>query len=205
MPPGLTLLPFGASIRNGDQRMFPEFLTQPVDTVAKKLLGCFLERTIDGQKMVMRIVETEAYDQDDAASHAYGGKTLRNHVMFGECGHLYVYFTYGMHYCCNIVTGQTGYGSGVLIRAVEPVEATELLEQRRGTTGVNVTNGPAKLCQALLIDRKLSNHDLRKAPLRLFYGRSVTGRNHHTNHTHRYIKSLYQIAKILHYRQSIRV
>ncbi len=150
--------------------MFPEFLTRPVDTVAKKLLGCFLERTIDEQKIMVRIVETEAYDQDDPASHAYGGQTNRNQVMFGESGHLYVYFTYGMHYCCNVVTGRPGYGSGVLIRAVEPVEATEVLEQRRGITGVNTTNGPAKLCQALMIDRKLSGHDLRESPLRLLYG-----------------------------------
>jgi len=155
--------------------MFPEFLAQPVNAVAKNLLGCFLERTIDGRRIVVRIVETEAYDQDDAASHAYGGRTLRNQVMFGERGRLYVYFTYGMHYCCNVVTGQAGYGSGVLIRAVQPIKATELLEQRRGTTGVNVTNGPAKLCQALMIDRKLSNHDLRKMPLRLMYGSLLPG------------------------------
>jgi DNA-3-methyladenine glycosylase len=155
--------------------MFPGFLTQPVDVVAKKLLGCFLERTIDGQKVTVRIVETEAYDQEDTASHAYGGKTPRNQVMFGEYGHLYVYFTYGMHYCCNIVTGQAGYGSGVLIRAVEPIGATEFLKRRRGTTGVNLTNGPAKLCQALMIDQKLSGHDLRKIPLRLLHGSLLPG------------------------------
>lgn len=151
--------------------MFPDFLTEPVDTVARKLLGCCLERTIDGQTVTVRIVETESYDQDDAASHAFGGKTARNKVMFGDNGHLYVYFTYGMHYCCNVVTGQVGYGSGVLIRAVEPVSGIELLEQRRGMSGVNVTNGPAKLCQALGIDRKLSGHDLHAAPLRLLQGK----------------------------------
>lgn len=150
--------------------MLPDFLTQPVDEVARRLLGCVLECEVDGQRVRVRIVETEAYDQDDEASHAYGGKRTRNAVMFGEPGHLYVYFTYGMHFCCNIVTGRAGYGSGVLIRAVEPLEGTDLLERRRGVSGVGVTNGPAKLAQALGIDMALSGHDLQQAPLRLLSG-----------------------------------
>jgi DNA-3-methyladenine glycosylase len=147
--------------------VFPEFLSAPVDVAAQRLLGCSLLRTIDGQTVVVRIVETEAYDQDDPASHAFRGETARNRVMFGESGHLYVYFTYGMHYCCNVATGPVGHGSGVLIRAVEPVDGRDLLEQRRGMTGVNVTNGPGKLCQALGIDLALNGHDLRHPPLEL--------------------------------------
>ena len=147
---------------------FPAFLHRDVDEVAQKLLGCVLEREIDGVVVRVRIVETEAYDQDDEASHSYGGERVRNSVMFKQAGHLYVYFTYGMHYCCNVVTGRAGYGSGVLIRAVEPLNGQEILESRRGVVGVNVTNGPAKLCQALGIDKKLNGHDLHSYPLRLY-------------------------------------
>jgi DNA-3-methyladenine glycosylase len=97
--------------------------------------------------------------------------------MFGPSGRLYVYFTYGMHYCINAVTGPAGYGSGVLIRAVEPVpdEANRdvfaiLAKNRGGVSGTNLTNGPAKLTQALGIDMSLSGHDLRSAPLKLLPG-----------------------------------
>lgn len=156
--------------RNKKPQTFPDFLDMPVDEVAKRLLGCVLEREIEGQKITVRIVETESYDQEDEASHAYGGERKRNSVMFGEPGRLYVYFTYGMHYCCNVVTGQAGYGSGVLIRAAEPIGGIGLLERLRGRTGVDATNGPAKLCQALDIDMELSGHDLRKRPLKLYAG-----------------------------------
>ncbi len=145
-------------------------LSLPVEQSAKKLLGCYLVRQIDKQTIRVRIVEVEAYDQSDEASHAYGGKSQRNETMFGPSGHLYVYFTYGMHYCCNIVTGQDGYGSGVLIRAVQPIDGIELIEKRRGLTGVATTNGPAKLCQALDIDLSMKGHDLSDPPLQLVYG-----------------------------------
>lgn len=147
--------------------MLPDFLDQPVDDVARLLLGCVLERELDGELTRVRIVETESYDQDDEASHAYGGPRNRNATMFGPSGHLYVYFTYGMHYCCNVVTGSEGYGSGVLIRAVEPLSGLDILEARRPATGVNLTNGPAKMAQALDIDMSMNGHDLRVAPLRL--------------------------------------
>ncbi len=151
--------------------MFPDFLTQPVDDVARQLLGCELERMISNATLRVRIVEVEAYDQDDEASHAYGGQTKRNATMFGEAGHLYVYFTYGMHYCCNIVTGKAGVGSGVLIRAAEPVRGIEIMRQRRGMkVDQDLTNGPAKLCQSLAIDRRLNGHDLHLSPLQLLAG-----------------------------------
>jgi DNA-3-methyladenine glycosylase len=135
---------------------------------ARRLLGCILERELDGEVVRCRIVETEAYDQTDAASHSYKGRTPRTDVMFGPAGYLYVYFTYGMHYCCNIVVGHAGEGAAVLIRAVEPLGGEEVLQRRRGgKAGVELTNGPAKTCQALGIDRAMNGHDLREAPLRL--------------------------------------
>ena len=88
--------------------------------------------------------------------------------MFGEPGHLYVYFTYGMHYCCNIVVGPAGHGAAVLIRAVQPLAGEGFMVlRRRGHSGVDLTNGPAKLCQALGIDKALNGHDLKQQPLKL--------------------------------------
>lgn len=148
--------------------MVAKFLQDSASNVAKRLLGCELVRQIDGQTVRVRIVETEAYDQTDAASHSYNGRTPRTDVMFGPPGYLYVYFTYGMHYCCNIVVGEEGYGAAVLIRAVEPLEGEAALQKRRrGKTGIELTNGPAKLCQALGIDKQMNGHDLHRAPLRL--------------------------------------
>lgn len=143
------------------------FLNDAASKAAPRLLGCILERQIDGRVVRVKIVETEAYDQTDIASHSYKGKTPRTEVMFGAAGHLYVYFTYGMHYCCNIVVGEDGHGAAVLIRAVEPLDGAEIIENRRGKSGVEATNGPAKLCQALGIDKAMNGHDLRKGELRL--------------------------------------
>lgn len=134
--------------------------------MAPRLLGSFLVRETSQGKIVGRIVETEAYHQTDAASHSYRGQTPRNSVMFGPAGFAYVYFTYGMHYCCNIVTGTEGEGSGVLIRALEPLEGLDSMIKNRGRSD-ELTNGPAKLCQVLGIDKRLNGHDLSKAPLRL--------------------------------------
>lgn len=137
-------------------------------TAAKRLLGCVLEREIDGQVLRARIVETEAYDQSDPASHSFVGATNRTAMMFGPAGRSYVYFTYGMHFCCNVVTGVDGFGGGVLLRAVEPLGNDALFAARRGgKSGVQLTNGPGKLCQALGIDRTLDGHNLEKPPLRL--------------------------------------
>lgn len=141
------------------------FLNGPASDVAPRLLGCILERQIDGQTVRVRIVETEAYDQTDVASHSYNGQTERTKVMFGPAGFLYVYFTYGMHYCCNVVVGDDRHGAAVLLRAVEPIEGVEVIETRRKKKGIEATNGPAKLCQALGIDKELNGHDLRQSPL----------------------------------------
>lgn len=144
------------------------FLEAAAETVAPRLLGCILERELDGHVVRVRIVETESYNQTDAASHSYKGRTPRTDIMFGPAGYLYVYFTYGMHYCCNVVTGHEGTGAAVLIRAVEPYEGEEVLAARRhGKCGADITNGPAKLCQALAIDKAMNGHDLRQSPLKL--------------------------------------
>lgn len=151
-----------------------EFLCTNAVTAAHRLLGCILERELDGQLLRGRIIEVEAYDQTDAASHSYHGKTERTAVMFGPAGSLYVYFTYGMHYCCNVVVGEEGYGAAVLIRAVEPLQGQAvMLANRNGRGGVGLTNGPAKVCQAFGIDKRLNGHDLRRAPLRLVRGEPI--------------------------------
>jgi len=144
------------------------FLSGPSVEVAPRLLGRLLVRELDGHRLVGRIVETEAYDQTDAASHSYKGRTPRTDVMFGPAGHLYVYFTYGMHYCMNVVCGAENEGSAVLIRAVEPLEGLELmLVNRHGKGGVELTNGPAKVCQAFAINKEWNGHDLTMPPCQL--------------------------------------
>lgn len=144
------------------------FLNTSAQNAARRLLGCVLERHIGSTVLRARIVETEAYDQSDAASHSYKGATKRTEIMFGPAGHLYVYFTYGMHYCCNVVVGVEGEGAAVLIRAVEPlVGEGKMAERRNGKTGVEISNGPAKLCQALNIDMTMNGHDLSTQPLLL--------------------------------------
>lgn len=145
-------------------------LEQDVVKVAQRLLGCLLVREINGQEVVARIVETEAYHQSDAASHSYKGLTPRTEVMFGPPGFVYVYFTYGMHYCMNVVTGLKGEGSAVLIRAIEPVKGVDRMRQLRpDVPDRELTNGPAKLCQALAVDRTWNGHDLRRPPLQLVF------------------------------------
>ncbi|HEV2412415.1 MAG TPA: DNA-3-methyladenine glycosylase [Candidatus Saccharimonadales bacterium] len=155
-------------VRSTNNRHSWSLLSGSAHEVAPRLLGSILERTVDGKIVQVRIVETEAYDQSDAASHSYKGRTARTEIMFGEPGYLYVYFTYGMHYCCNIVVSKPGYGAAVLLRAAEPIEGTDTISGFRvGKSGVELTNGPAKLCQALAIDKSLNGHDLRRGPLKL--------------------------------------
>src|SRR5580698_7462721 len=108
-----------------------DILLKPAEVVAPRLLGCELTRQIDGSVIKVKIIETEAYDQADAASHSYKGETPRTSVMFGPPGFLYVYFTYGMHYCCNVVVGPAGHGSAVLIRGLEPLFGQDGMSLRR--------------------------------------------------------------------------
>lgn len=132
---------------------------------APLLLGSLIIRNINGQELIGRVVETEAYDQSDAASHSYKGRTPRTDVMFGPSGRAYVYFTYGMHYCFNIVTGPAGHGSAVLIRALEPLHGVDVMMRNRNKRDISqLTNGPAKLCQAFGIDKSMNEHDLTLHP-----------------------------------------
>jgi len=113
-----------------------------------------------------RIVETEAYRQDDPCCHAYNGKTERNAVLFGPPGHLYVYFTYGMHYCSNTSCEEEGVGAGVLLRALEPETGLDAMAQRRGMSELRLLcSGPARLAQALGIGREQNGLPVWEAPL----------------------------------------
>jgi len=126
------------------------FYDRPVLEVARDLIGCtFLFRGMGG-----RIVETEAYAHDDPCCHGFRGRTARNAVMFGPPGYLYVYFTYGMHFCVNLVCEGEGIAAAVLLRALEPQAGVEQMIQRRGIADPKLLcSGPARLTQALAIGR----------------------------------------------------
>ena len=130
--------------------------------VAKGLLGKVLVRRLGATELRGLIVEAEAYrGQDDPASHAYVGRTERNQVMFGQPGHAYVYFTYGMHYCLNVTTEPIGQAGAVLIRAAQPVKGIEAMRKKRGSDRIrDLTNGPAKLTEAFAVTTALNGHDL---------------------------------------------
>ncbi|MBI3004534.1 MAG: DNA-3-methyladenine glycosylase [Ignavibacteriales bacterium] len=140
------------------------FYLRPTIQVARELLGKFLVRRLRGKLLIGKIVEVEAYRGVlDPASHAYRGKTKRNEVMFWEGGHLYVYFTYGMHFCANVVTRNEGIGEAVLLRAVEPVKGIGTMQRNRRKSRLEtkkLTSGPAKFCQAFGITQKENGTDL---------------------------------------------
>lgn len=115
-----------------------------------------------------RIVETEAYDETDPASHSFAGKTARNAAMFGPPGRAYVYRSYGLHWCLNIVCMPAGHGAGVLIRALEPTAGIDVMRQRRRLHDERLLcAGPGRLCQALAVDHALYGVRLDRAPFRL--------------------------------------
>jgi len=141
-------------------------LERPVLEIAPLLLGA----TLRHGDVACRITEVEAYDgANDPGSHAYRGRTPRNAVMFGPAGHLYVYFTYGMHWCANVVCGPEGRASAVLLRAGEITEGLEVARGRRQSarTDRDLARGPARLCQALSIARDENGHELTAPPLTL--------------------------------------
>jgi DNA-3-methyladenine glycosylase len=137
------------------------FFEQDTLMAARELLGKKLVRELDGQRLSGMIIETEAYiGTTDTACHASKGKTPRNAVMFGKAGIAYIYFVYGMHYMLNMVTEAEDNPCAVLIRAIMPLEGKSTMEMRRKRTGKNLTDGPAKVCQAMGIDKALNSWDL---------------------------------------------
>jgi DNA-3-methyladenine glycosylase len=156
-----------------------DFFVRPSVEVAPDLLGCVLQHETADGLVAVELTEVEAYaGRSDPASHAYRGKTARNAVMFGPPGHAYVYFTYGMHFCVNMVClGEAGSASAVLLRAGRIIAGEGLARARRtrGTTAIaprDLARGPARLCQALAIDRSQDGADVVSAgsPLRMLSG-----------------------------------
>lgn len=144
------------NLHAGLKKLPEKFYERYVLDVAPDLLGKIFVRKTGDTYLSGKIVETEAYDGAiDEAAHSYNGRTERNAVMFDGSGLLYVYFTYGMHYCANVVTGKKGHGQAVLLRGIEPLSGIERMSFNRfgnKTPGekqrLNLTNGPAKICQA---------------------------------------------------------
>jgi len=158
-----------------------EFFARRSLQVAPELLGCVLEHETDAGLVAVRITEVEAYEgAHDPASHSYRGRTARNAVMFGPPGHAYVYFTYGMHWCVNLVCLTPGTASAVLIRAGQVIEGVPLAEGRRlagrsrpsALPARELARGPARLCQALGVDRAQNGLDAvdPSSPLRIRAG-----------------------------------
>lgn len=153
----------------------PDFYDRDTELVARELLGAVLECRTEEGIASGRIVETEAYlGPHDPACHAAAGVTQRNRCLFGPPGTAYVYFIYGVHWCVNAVTRETGHGSAVLIRALEPLEGLPLMHRRRQVSSPrDLTNGPGKLCEALGIDGRLDGVRLDRPPLRILAGDPV--------------------------------
>ena len=150
------------------KKLSRKFFTRELLTVAKELLGKILVKDDGKVKFSGKIVEVEAYDGSvDEAAHTFIGRTKRNEIMFGPGGFLYVYFTYGAHFCSNVVTGSGGQGTAVLIRAIEPLEGVKTMSKNRYGRNLindkekyNLTSGPGKVCQALSINKKHYGVDL---------------------------------------------
>lgn len=153
---------------NSDNKLKREFYTRDLLLVARELLGKIFVKDYEGEKLRGKIVEVEAYDGDiDEAAHTFKGLTKRNEIMFNEGGYLYVYFTYGAHYCCNVVTGIKGKGTAILIRGIEPLDGLSKMIRNRfdgklpdGKNMHNLTNGPGKICQAFSISKEHYGIDL---------------------------------------------
>ena len=149
------------SSASGEMRLPRAFYERDSPVVAPELLHKLL---VVGD-CAGRIVEVEAYRSDDPASHTFRGRTARNDTMWRAGGHLYVYFTYGMHFCANVVTSVEGDGQAVLLRAIAPVRGLEVMRRRRGGRPDRIlADGPGKLCQAFGLDRADDGTDLVEDP-----------------------------------------
>jgi DNA-3-methyladenine glycosylase len=148
------------------------FCARDAVSVARDLIGA----TLTWAGVGGLVVETEAYEMDDAASHSAAGPTARNAAMFGPPGRAYVYRSYGMHWCLNVTTGPAGHGAAVLIRALEPLHGLDRMAARRGTAEPRLLcAGPGRLCQALGLDRSADGLPLDRPPFRLVPPASPAG------------------------------
>jgi len=141
---------------------------------ARDLLGYEIVRRSEEEERRVRIVETEAYTENDPASHSYNGPTPRSEVMFGPPGHWYVYKCYGIHWMLNVVCGPEDRGEAVLIRAAEPLAGEDLMAERRERHGPDLTNGPGKLAEALDVRPDYDGESVRSGPLILRDGEDVS-------------------------------
>jgi DNA-3-methyladenine glycosylase len=172
-------------ISRSTRKLSRSFYRRELLQVAKNLLGKILVK-VDGKIFLSgKIVEVEAYHGDfDKAAHSYRGKTERTKIMFEEGGYLYVYFTYGAHYCCNVVTGKKGQGTAVLIRAVEPLTGIEKMTKNRFGRKLknekeifSLTSGPGKTCMSFGINRKYSGTDLTGDEIFILEGEKIKSKD----------------------------
>lgn len=151
------LLSYNFGVNELPQQVYTLKATQ----LAPRLIGCEIITEIDGELAGGKIVECEAYSQNDPASHSFNGQTARNGAMFGESGRLYVYLSYGIHYCLNIVCGSSGRAEAVLLRALEPTSGLEIMVARRGLDRLGLLcRGPGRLAQALGVNIVHNNTDI---------------------------------------------
>jgi len=167
------------------KKLKKSFYRREVIVVARDLLGKVLVKSNGKEILAGKIVEVESYHGDiDAAAHSYGGITKRNEIMFEAGGYLYVYFTYGAHHCCNVVTGKKGQGTAVLIRAIEPIIGLNRMIKNRFERKLknekeifNLTSGPGKVCQAFKLDRSHSGTDLTGNKIFILNGEKIKSRD----------------------------
>lgn len=168
---------------NSEQPLPPAFFHRTAPEVARALLGAVVVSRVGGRTVSGRIVETEAYlGYEDAASHAWQGRRHRqNEGIYSPPGHWYVYRSYGIHWCANLVCAPPGLGAAVLLRALEPLEGIEIIRRRRSQQGNRpadraLMDGPGKLCQALGITRALDRQSMPSSPVLLFPGSPIDDR-----------------------------
>lgn len=167
------------------KKLKKSFYRRELLDVARDLLGKIFVKASGDKILAGKIVEVEAYHGDsDEAAHSYGGITKRNEIMFEAGGYLYVYFTYGAHHCCNVVTGKRGQGTAVLIRAVEPITGINKMIRNRFGRKIkndkeifNLTSGPGKVCQAFSIDRTHSGTDLTGNKIFILHGKKIKSKD----------------------------